>query len=153
MDVVIDIPITDVQYTSWLRTSYIGLSMVSEAGTPQVEQNELGTDQEDALKNFLEEATREVAKIFISRQGDVTGVPFEYDGTNAIYRFNEGEPVLPQASAIKSALDEDVKNALYAYVTFLWFKLKSNPDQITGMMNKYQKIVTDIQGNIYRLHD
>ena len=152
-DVVINIPVSDVQYTTWLRTSYIGLSMVSEAGTPLVEQNELGTDQEDALINFLAEGTREVAKIFISRQGDVEGVPFEYDGSNAIYRFHEGEPVLPQASAIKSTLDEDVKNAIYAWVTYLWFKLKSNSDQVSGMMSKYQRIAMDIQGHIHRLHD
>lgn len=152
-DVVITIPVTSVQYTTWLRTSYIGLSLVSDAGTPLVEQNELGPDQEDALNNFLDEASREVAKLFISRQGDAAGIPFEYDGSNAIYRFNEEEPVLNQAISIKSALNEDVKNAIFAWVTYLWFKLKGSVDHASGMMSKYQRLSIDIQGHIHRLHD
>lgn len=153
MDVTIDISVSSVQYTTWLRTSYIGMSIVSEAGVPMVEQIELGVDQEDALVNLLEEASREVAKIFISRQGDVEGIPFEYDGANAIYRFKECEPYLNQAVAIKSTLSEDVKNALYAWVTYLWFKLKGKNDQVAGLMSKYQRLSTDIQGSIHRLHD
>ena len=153
MDVTVTIPVSSVQYTTWLRTSYIGMSMTSDAGTPMVEQTELGTDQEDALRNFLDEATREVAKIFSSRQGDVTGIPFEYDGTNAIYRFKEGEPVLNQAVTLKSQLEEDTKNAIFAWVTYLWFKLKGNTTHISGMMAKYQRLAEDIQANLYRLHD
>lgn len=153
MDVTITIPVTSVQYTTWLRTSHIGLSEVSEGGTPLIEQVELGPDQEDALKDFMSEATREVAKIFISRQGDVTGIPFEYDGINATYRFNECEPLLNQASSIKSTLNEDVKNAIFAWVTYLWFKLKGDKDQITAFMGKFQRLTIDIQGSIHRLHD
>lgn len=151
-DVVITIPVSSVQYTTWLRTTLVGSSMISDAGIPLIEENELGPDQEDSLINFLDEATREVAKIFYSRQGDVNGVPFEYDGTDVTYRFNECEPVLPQAVAIKSALNEDVKNAIYAYVTYLWFKLKGN-DHSDEMLNKFNKISLDIHGNIHRLHD
>jgi len=153
MDVVINIPVSNVQYTTWLRTSYIGLSLVSDAGTPNVEQTELGIDQEDAFINFLDEATREVAKYFISRQGDVNGVPFEYDGTNAVYRFNECEPILKQALSIKSALNEDVKNAIFSWVAYLWFKHKGNDYHVSALMSKHKKLITDIQGHLHRLHD
>lgn len=152
-DVVVTIPVSSVSYTTWLRTSHIASSIVSDAGVPMINQNELGPDQEDALNNFLDEATREVAKLFTSRQGDASGVPFEYDGTNAIYRFNECEPVLSQAATIKSQLDEDVKNAIFAWVTYLWFKLKGNGEHLTGMMSKYQRLSIDIQGHLHRLHD
>jgi hypothetical protein len=152
-DVVITIPVSDVSYTTWLRTSYIGKSLVTKDGVPLIQTNELGPDQEDALVNFMEEATREVEQLFISRQGDATGVPFEYNGTDVTYRFKEGEPVLTQAVAIKSTLEEDVKNALFAYVTMLWFKLAGNDEQSGAMMEKYIKLTTNILGNLYRLHD
>lgn len=153
MDVVVTIPVSSVQYTTWLRTSYVGLSIVSDAGTPMIEQTELGTDQEDALNNFLDEATRETAKIFTSRQGDVNGIPFEYDEINAIYRFNECEPVLTQASSIKNQLNEDVKNAIFAYVSFLWFTLKGNKDYASFYIGKFQDNSISIQGHLHRLHD
>lgn len=152
-DVVITIPVSSVQYTTWLRTSYIGLSEVSDAGTPMVEQIELGTDQEDALRNLLDEAVREVARIFTTRQGDVNGIPFEYDGTNAIYRFNEGEPVLPHADALKNILNEDVKNAIFSFVTFLWFKLKGDDKHTAAYMSKFERLSVEIQGHLYTLHD
>ena len=152
-DVVVTIPVSEVSYTAWLRTSYIGMSLVTDDGTPLIQTTELGVDQEDAFANFMDEATREVLQLFISRQGDAAGTPFEYDGINAIYRFAEATPVLTQASAIKSALDEDVKNALFAYVTLLWFKLKGNDKQAAFMMDKFIKITTTILSNLYRLHD
>ncbi len=105
------------------------------------------------LANFLDEATREVEKLFVSRQGDAVGVPFEYDGVNAIYRFLEGEPALAQEAAIKSVLEEDVKNALFTYVTTLWFELKANEVQGSLMMAKFIKLSRNILGNLYRLHD
>lgn len=152
-DVVITIPVSAVSYTTWLRTSYIGRSLVTEEGVPLIQTTELGPDQEDAMSDFLDEATREVLKLFVSRQGDAEGTPFEYDGVNAIYRFLEGEPVLNQSDAIKSALSEDVKNALFTYVTTLWFELKANDVQGSLMMGKFIKISRDILSNLHRLHD
>lgn len=152
-DVVVTIPVTDVEYTTWLRTSYIASGIISEDGNPLIENNELGPDQKDALDNFLDEATREVLKLFLSRQGDVTGVPFEYDGTNAIYRFNEATPLLPQAGAIKSALNEDVKNCIFSWITYLWYKLKGRVKDAELMLMKYNYIASDIHRHIHRLHD
>lgn len=152
-DITITIAVSSVKYTTWLRTSYIGLSKISDKGLPMIDNTELGPDEEDALVNFMEEASREVEKLFITRQGDVNGVPFEYDGTNAIYRFNEEEPVLTQASAIKSALNEDVKNALFSYVTYLWFKLKGDVANTSLFLSKFQGLSSDIQNHLHRLHD
>ena len=152
-DVVITIPVSDVSYTTWLRTSYIGKSLVTEDGTPLIQSTELGVDQEDAFANFMDEATREVLQLFISRQGDAAGTPFEYDGTDVTYRFNEATPVLNQADAIKSTLEEDVKNALFAYVTLIWFKQKGNDKQAAFMMDKFIKLTTTILGSLHRLHD
>lgn len=152
-DVVITIPVSSVQYTTWLRSSYIALSQISEGGTPMVDQFEFGPDQKDALDNFLDESTREVSKLFVSRQGDVAGVPFEYDGTNVIYRFKEGEPILPQAAALKSQLNEDVKNAIYSYLSVLWFNVKDKNDVEKFFRNKYEKLASNIERSLYSLHD
>lgn len=152
-DVVITIPVSAVSYTTWLRTSYISSALVSGDGTPLIKSGELGPDQEDALSDFMEEATREVLKLFLSRQGDVAGVPFSYDGTDVIYRFNEEAPVLPQAAAIKDSLEEDVKNAIFTYVTMLWYKLKLNADQIALLVNRYEKVAKNIDRHLYKLHD
>jgi hypothetical protein len=152
-DVTISILITNVQYTAWLRTSLIGLNQKAQSGLPLISETELGPDQMDAITNFLDEATREVSRLFISRQGDVTGVPFEVNSTNAIYRFNEATPVLPQASAIKSIMAEDVKNAIFSYITFLWFSLKGDQTNMSLFLGKYNSLSIDIQNNLYRLHD
>lgn len=152
-DVAVTIPVSNIQYITWLRTSYIGRSLISETGVPMIEQMEIGPDQEDALMDFLNEATREVLKVFMTRQGDVTGVPFEYDEVNVTYRFNEATPLLPQASAIKGSLNEDVKNAIYTYTTFLWFQHSDNQKQAEFLINKYNKLTGNIDNHLYKLHD
>jgi len=152
-DVVVTIEVSSVQYTTWLRTSYFASSQISENGMPMVDQLELGPDQNDALIDFLQESTREVSKLFSSRQGDVSGTPFSYDGTNAIYRFNEGEPVLAQSSALKSQLGEDVKNAIYSYLSLMWFNAKNKADMAKYFKSKYDKIAFNIERNLYLLHD
>jgi len=152
-DVTVDITISLVSYKAWLTTSYIASALASEAGTPLISNNELGPDQEDAFSNFFDEASREVLKVFLSRQGNLTGVPFEKTATNAKYRFNEEEPPLPQAAAIKDSLTEDVKNALFTYVTYLWLKIKKNDEQAKFVAERYQKLTQNIDNHLYKLHD
>lgn len=152
-DVTVDITISLVSYKSWLTTSYIASALISEAGTPLISTNEFGPDQEDAFTNFLDEASREVLKVFLSRQGNVTGLPFEKTATKVIYKFNEEEPVLPQAAAIKDSLTEDVKNALFTYVTYLWLKLKKNDEYANYVAERYQKLTKNIDNHLYKLHD
>lgn len=151
-DVTVDITISLVSYKAWLTTSYIATALVGD-GTPLIANNEMGPDQEDAFANFFDEAAREILKVFLSRQGDVTGTPFEKTETNAIYRFNEETPALPQAAAIKDSLTEDVKNALFTYVTFLWLKIKKNEEQAAFIAERYQKLTKNIDNHLYKLHD
>lgn len=151
--VAIDITISLVSYKSWLTTSYISTVLVGDAGVPLISNNELGPDQEDAFSNFFDEAAREVLKIFLSRQGNVEAVPFELSATNAIYRFNEEVPVLPQSDAIKNALTEDVKNALFTYVTYLWLKIKKNGEHAGYVAERYEKLAKNIDNHLYKLHD
>jgi len=153
MDVDVNILVTSISYTTWLRTSLIANGLKDDKGNSLISLIEIGPDQEDAFLDFMGQATREVLKSFVSRQGDAIGVPFEYNGTNVIYRFAEGEPVLPQAAALKSILSEDVKNALFAYVTALWFGLKGNEKYVPLFMTTFNDLVLSIQGNLYRLHD
>lgn len=152
-DVTITISLDDVSYQAWLRTSYVALALVGEDGKPLIQANELGADQKDAFQNFIVEAAKELLKVFLSRQGDVTGTPFEISTTEATYRFNEETPLLSQAAAIKSSLEEDVKNALYVYVTLLWYKLKMNEEQIKMMLDRYNKLTSNIDNHLYKLHD
>lgn len=152
-DVTVNITISLVSYKTWLTTSYISTTLVSEGGTPLIVNNEFGPDQEDAFTSFIDEAAREVLKVFLSRQGNVSGVPFEKTATDLFYRFKEEEPVLPQAIAIKSALTEDVKNALFTYVTYLWLKIKKNEDQATNALERYHKLTRNIDVHLYKLHD
>ena len=152
-DVTVDIEISLVNYKTWLTTSYISSVIVSEDGKPLIKNNELGPDQEDAVTSFMEEAAREVLKLFLSRQGNVTGVPFTFDGSNAIYLFNEELPALIQAEAIKSALNEDIKNALFTYVTALWLKIKGNEKQYEFLMSRFEKFSMNINNHLYKLHD
>ena len=152
-DVTITISFDALSYQTWLRTSYAAVAFTDDEGNPLINANEFGKDQEDAFNNFIEEAAMEVLKVFLSRQGDVTGVPFEISATEVSYRFNEETPVLPQAAAIKSALGEDVKNAIFSYVTYLWYKLKLNEKQISLMEGRYEKVLSNIDRHLYKLHD
>jgi hypothetical protein len=152
-DFVVTIQVSSVEYTLWLRSSYIGLSKVSDNGMPKVEQFEFGEDQEDVFKDFIKESSREVSKLFSSRQGDVSGVPFEIDDNEITYRFNENEPTLNQASALKSQLNEDVKNALFSHLSVLWFNTKGENDIMNYFIGKYEKLASSIERNLYLLHD
>lgn len=152
-DVTVDITISLVSYKAWLTTSYIATALVGGDGTPLITSNEMGPDQEDAFSIFMDEAAIEVLKLFTSRQGNVTGAPYTKNDTHVIYLFKEETPLLPQAAAIKAILNEDVKNALFAYVTFLWLKMKKNNDQAEFIYARYQQLTKAIDINLYKLHD
>jgi len=153
MDITVTIPVTAITYTAWLRTSYISSGLVDANGKSIVSSIEIGPDQKDAFNNFMDEAVREVLKVFLSRQGDVSGTPFEYNSTDVTYRVKEEEPILAQSAAIKSALGEDVKNAIFVYVTYLWLKSKGDENNALFMMERYHKLTHNIDIHLYKLHD
>lgn len=152
-DVSVNISISALSYQSWLRTSYIGIALKDADGKPLLMNTELGPDQEDAFLNFLDEASREILKLFVTRQGDVEGTPFEHTSENIIYRFLENPDSLVQADALKAVLNEDVKNALYTEVTIKWFSMKVNENQLALLVKEKAKLAAHIMGNLYRLHD
>lgn len=152
-DVVVTIPISDISYKSWLNSSYIAESIRDSEGNSLIKQFELGPDQKDVFNDMIIEATREVLKLYVGRQGDVEGTAFEISTNNATYRFREGEPVLPHSDALKSSLAEDTKNAIYTYVSALWFKMKNTESQVSHLMDRYNKIANNIDINLYKLHD
>lgn len=151
-DVVVTVTLSSVSYTTWLRTSLIGASKVAN-GVPMIEITEFGPDQEDAFVDFTYEASREVLKLFTGRQGDVNGLPFEATTTEITYRFNEEQPPLPQATAIKDALYLDVKNAIYTYIALLWFKIKNNEEMVSYFQERYEKLASNINTSLFKLHD
>lgn len=152
-DYQISIEFEMMEYLAWLRSSYLVLSQISEGGTPMIDQLELGLDQRDIFTSFWTESALEVSKLFTTRQHDVNGVPFEFSSNDAIYRFNEGEPVLTQAAAIKAQMNEDVKQAIYCYIAMMWFKLKQLNFAVDYYSDKYAKLALDIKRNLYYLHD
>lgn len=151
-DVTVAINLSSISYTTWLRTTLVGMTNVA-SGVPMIESTEFGTDQEDAFINFVDEACREVLKVFSNRQGDVTGTPFEKTATTVTYRINEATPLLPQASSLKETLNEDVKNAIYTFITCMWFKIKKNQDMVDYLSTRYQKLTDNIDHCLYKLHD
>lgn len=152
-DYAIVIGISDLEYTAWLRTSYASLGLLDKEGNPALDVEELGPDQADAFSNFKDEASREVLKLFVPRQGDLTAAPFSDDGTDITFRIYEREPVLGNSAGIKAALDSDVKTALFTYVTLLWYVNKGHVENAKILMEKYNKISNDIEYNLYRIHD
>lgn len=152
-DITITIQASSVQYTTWLRTSYISLSQISESGMPKIELIELGPDQLDAFINFWNESIKEVSKLFSSRQGDAEGAPFEYSDSTATYRFKATEPTLNQQSTLEIQLTEDVKDAIYSYLSILWFNTKGMESAKVFFSSKYDKLAQNIERNLYLLHD
>nr|WP_319265302.1 hypothetical protein [uncultured Draconibacterium sp.] len=151
-DVTVTIEINALSYQTWLRTSHVGIALNQE-GAPRLMLTELGPDQEDAFNNLLNQAAMEVLKLFVSRQGDAEGEPFEQSSTEIIYRFSENTDTLTQAAALKLVLADDVKNAIYTQLTLKWFSLKANADQVALLVKEYAVLSAHITGNLYRLHD
>lgn len=154
MDLTITIDVSDISYNAWLRTSYAGLSIVDKEGVPKIEAIELGVDQRDAFNSFVKEAAREVLKFFVTRQGDVVGLPYEYSSTEIVYRFLEGTPALStnQTSSLMTQLSETVEDAIYSYISQLWFNTKSLPKIAALFAAKYTMLTDDIDRSLYRLH-
>lgn len=103
--------------------------------------------------DYVSVAAKEVLKLFVSRQGDVTGVPYENDGTNITYRFNEASPVLNHAVSIKARLTANVKEALIQYVLFMAYKGDNNSDKVAMTLSSFRSLSNEIMGDLYRLHD
>lgn len=152
-DITVTINVSDVSYRTWMATSYIGKNLVTKDGVPLIGMTELGPDQEDIFEDFMGQAANEILKLFLSRQGKTTGIPFEYDGTTVTYRFEKGLPALGHSSTLEAKLADDVQDALFTFVTILWFESKNAQSQTSYLTQRFTSLSNDISANIYRLHD
>lgn len=155
MDIEINVDVSSVSYRSWLRTSYMGSSISDKNGMPMIEDVELGLDQEDAFNDFLSEASKKVLGLFTSRQATVNGLPYESSATELTYRFKEGEPSLPAnlTTSLTTTLTEDTKEAVYSYISYLWFGVKNMQNVSAEYMAKYIALSDNIERLLYKLHD
>lgn len=148
MDIEITIPLSTLSYSLWLRTSYSSLG----AQLP-VEDIEFGADQLDAFNNLTSEAARKILRSFSSRQGDVTGLPFEITSETVTYRFSEGVPALSanKTLSLTEELKERTKMAIYGFVTSMWFQMKGIDSSIVEA--KYNSEIEVIEQLLHQLHD
>lgn len=149
----ITIQVSDVSFQTWMRTSYIAMSQISQSGAPLIDLLELGRDERDVFDNLVKEAANEILKIFASRQDNVIGSSFTIDLDGAItYKFSENTPILSNATNLKLILQENVKQALYNYVAFNWLSSKGQ-DYAKFVYDKYLQFCEDIKATLYLLHD
>lgn len=108
--------------------------------------------------DFTKEAAKEILKSFVSRQGDVSGLGFEYDladSGNIVYRFAENENPLPsnQTAAITTNLTDNVSDAIIYHVLSSLYKTDGNASKEKEMYLKVIELVDLITGDLHRLHD
>lgn len=152
-DATITVAVSDVSYSAWIRTSYLAMSNISQKGYPLIDLLELGKDEKDIFNEFVAEAAKEILKIFVPRQDNVTGSPFSIDVSgNIVYRFIENTPILPNATVLKITLTEAVKQAIYNYVAANWLNMKG-VEYAKFAYAKFEMLSDEIKGILYTLHD
>ena len=121
--------------------------------TEQRQYSQLHGESDRLTLNLLKEAAKEVLRCFISRQGDVVGIPYEVTATTIAYRFNEAIPVLTQAPAIKIRLTENTRDAIVYFIMAALYKTDGNINKLTLMQTKCIELINELTGDLYRLHD
>jgi hypothetical protein len=154
-DVVITVPKADVYKLVARRTSLTSKTdpVYGKNTTEQKQQFQLHGEGDRITGDYLLEAAKEALKLYVSRQGDATGTPFEVTATDIIYRFNEATPVLTQAAALKTRLLENTRDYIVYFMFYLLYKTNGNNAKMIIMKDKYAQLVEEITGDLYRLHD
>lgn len=124
-----------------------------QSTTEKKQYSQLHGEGDRITTDFLTEAAKEVLKAFLSRQGDVTGVPFEITATDIVYRFNEETPALGQADAIKQRLEDNVRDALVYYVMLSLYRTDGNTVKEKETLAQCLSLIDALSGDLYRLHD
>lgn len=128
-------------------------------GTEDKQYSQLHGEGDRITTDFTKEAAKEVLKAFINRQGDVTGLGFEYDTeTNSgyiIYRVAENEDPLPdnQTASITTRLTENVKDAIVYFVLLSLYKTDGNQSKEAMCLAKTNELIDMLSGDLHRLHD
>lgn len=154
-DVTITISVPEVYKLVARRSSVTSMtdSFYEKASTEQKQYSQLHGESDRITNDLLKEAAKEVLKCFVSRQGDVTGTPFEISATEINYRFAEGTPVLTQAAAIKQRLADNAKDAVVYHILAALYKMDGNTNQATINHGKSIQLIDELMGDLYRLHD
>lgn len=159
-DIVITVPIKTV-YREVARRSSVAAEtdpFYKGASTETKQYSQLQGEGDRITGDFLKEASKEVLKAYISRQGDAIGAGYEYnvaDSGNIIYRFSESEVPLStnQTVAITDRLQNNTKDALVYYVLVSLYRTDGNVTKEKEMLAKALELIDNLSGDLYRLHD
>lgn len=159
-DIVITIPISNV-FKEVARRSAVTTStdpFYANKTASEKQYSQLHGEGDRITSDFTKEAAKEVLKAFISRQGDVTGLAYEYnlsDSGNIIYRFAENSDPLPtnQTTAITTRLTDNTEDAIMHYVLASLYKTDGNASKEKEMLVKALALIDMLTGDLHRLHD
>jgi len=159
-DITITVPIASV-YKEVARRSSVAAEtdpFYKGSSTEVKQYSQLHGEGDRITSDFLKEAAKEVLKAYISRQGDVIGVAFEYDLASSgdiIYRFSECDNPLSanQTAAITTRLLDNTEDALIYYVLVSLYRTDGNVNKEVEMLKKALELIDNLSGDLYRLHD
>lgn len=159
-DIVITIPISNV-FREVARRSVLATNTdpFYAKKTAQEKQNsQLQGEGDRITSDFVKEASKEVLKVFLSRQGDVAGLGYEYnlsDSGNIVYRFAENDDPLPtnQTASITTRMLDNTEDAIIHYVLALLYKTDGNTGKEADMLEKAYRLINMLTGDLHRLHD
>lgn len=159
-DITITVPISDIFREVSRRSAIISStdSFYAKKTTEEKQYSQLQGEGDRITSDFTKEAAKEVLKTYISRQGDVTGVAYEYDlasSGNIVYRFAENDDPLPtnQTAAITSRLTDNTKDALIYFILVSLYRSDGNINKEKEMLAKYLELIDILSGDLHRLHD
>ena len=159
-DITITVSIADV-FKEVARRSSIATEtdpFYSNKGTEGKQYSQLHGEGDRITSDFTKEAAKEVLKAYISRQGDVAGVAFEYDlasSGNIVYRFAENSDPLPtnQTASITERLKDNTEDAIIYYVLVSLYRTDGNVPKEEQTRIKALELIDLLSGDLHRLHD
>ena len=160
-DIVISVAIADV-FKEVARRSSVATetdTYYSNKGTETKQYSQLHGEGDRITLDFVKEAAKEVLKSYISRQGDASGLGFEFNTAAnpgvILYRFAESTNPLPpnQTAAIKSRLEDNTKDAIIYYVLVSLYRTDGNNAKELALTAKALELIDILSGDLHRLHD
>lgn len=159
-DIVITVSIASV-YAEIARRTAIATEtdpFYKGATTEQKQYSQLHGEGDRITRNFIQEASKEVLKVYKSRQGDVTAAGYEFDlagSGNIIYRFAESASPLEtnQTAAITTNLQDNTEDAIIYYGLLSLYRTDGNGNKYAACQVKCDNLIGELSGDLYRLHD
>lgn len=156
-DITITVPIKSVFREVARRTAIATQTdpFYAQKTTEEKQYSQLQGEGDRITSDFVKEAAKEVLKAYLSRQGDVTGLGFEYGATDIIYRFSENINPLStnQTNAIVTRLTNNTKDAIIYYVLVSLYRTDGNQKKEAELLVKAITLIDELSGDLYRLHD